>query len=231
VRSLGDALADLLYPPLCLGCADRLAAHAPEVLPLCGACSRRLAPAPADALSARLARIEGGAEAFRHALALWTFDAGGVLQRLQHALKYGDRPGIGVAVGRLLAEAWARAGHPAPDLVVPIPLGRARRLERGYNQSERLAAGMAAGFGVPAREVLSRTRPTRTQTSLSREHRYRNVAGAFGLAAGAEAPAAGARVLLVDDVLTTGATLIAAAAPLRERGVRVGTATLALTAE
>jgi ComF family protein len=229
-RALGEALADLLYPPLCLGCADRLPVHDPAALPVCGPCRRRLPPPPPDALPARLARLEGASEAFGHALALWTFDAGGVLQRLQHALKYGDRPGLGVAAGWLLAEAWRRAGYPLPDRVVPIPLARPRRLERGYNQSERLAEGLRQGLGVPVAEALTRVRATRKQTTLSREHRRGNVAGAFGLAEEADLPSGG-RVLLVDDVLTTGATLLAAAEPLRRAGLAVDLAALALTRE
>src|SRR5690606_26210702 len=125
LRLLGRALASLLYPPLCLGCEDRLPDAAP--LPLCLACQRRLPRADAALVAARLARFPSAP--LEHALALWTFDAGGTLQRLQHALRYGNRPTLGVRLGRLLGTAWAEAGLPRPDLVVPVPLHRPRQLE------------------------------------------------------------------------------------------------------
>lgn len=229
-RTLGGALADLVYPPLCVGCSDRLPAHDPQVLPLCGPCRRRLHSPESGAVTRRLERLPQQPVAFPHALALWTFDAGGVLQRLQHALKYGDRPALGVRAGTLLGAAWKDAGYPLPDLIVPVPLSRIHLLERGYNQSERLAAGLRQELGGSVGEVLTRTRNTRTQTSLSRERRRHNVTGAFALVAAANLPP-GTRVLIVDDVLTTGATAVAAAAPLVAAGATVDLAVLALASD
>jgi ComF family protein len=100
--------------------------------------------------------------------------------------------------------------------LIPIPLGGRRQRQRGYNQSERLAAALGARVGVPVRaERLRRTRETPTQTALTPEARHANVAGAFG----AEA-VQGLDVVLVDDVFTTGATLAAAAAALSAAGAR-----------
>lgn len=227
-RAALTALLDLLYPPLCLGCDDRLAAHDPDALPLCAACTRRLGAPAAGALEGRLARLPGGETTFDAALALWTFDEGGVLQHLQHALKYGDRPALGIAAGRLLGTAWRHAGLPTPDAVVPVPLARARLLERGYNQAERIATGLAGVLGAPVHpDALARTRTTRSQTTLSRARRRHNVQGAFRLG-DTPPPLRGRRVLLVDDVLTTGATVQAAAEPLREAGATVDLAVLAL---
>ena len=227
LRRLGGALLDVLYPPLCLGCDERLPADAPP-LPLCADCLRTLPHAEPGVLLSRLADLPSGPAAFGHADALWLFDDGGPLQRLQHTLKYGDRPTLGVRLGRLIGEAWRERGAPVPDLLVPIPLHRRRRLERGYNQSERLATGIADVLHVPVRaDKLTRPRPTRSQTNLSKTERWRNVEDAFAVP-DAEI-VAGRRVLLVDDVLTTGATAVAAARLLRSAGAEVDLAVLACT--
>lgn len=97
--------------------------------------------------------------------------------------------------------------------LVPVPLHRRRQRTRGYNQSERLAAAVAALTGIPLCDVLQRTSATAPQTHLPPDLRARNVAGAFTVRAGARLPS---YVLLIDDVLTTGATLQAAAAAIRQ---------------
>ena len=98
--------------------------------------------------------------------------------------------------------------------LIPIPLGARRARERGYNQSERLAASLSRLTGAPMRtDLLQRVRETRTQTALTPEARQANLEGAFR-SAGAE----GLAVVLVDDVFTTGATLVAAGAALHAAG-------------
>lgn len=116
----------------------------------------------------------------------------------------------------------------AVELLVPVPLGRRRLRTRGYNQAALLAKALAARTGIPAREgLLARTRDTRTQTALGPTERWANVAGAFR----AVVPLAGTRVALVDDVLTTGATLAACAAALAASGAAaVGAVTFARAA-
>jgi len=108
--------------------------------------------------------------------------------------------------------------------LIPIPLGRRRRRERGYNQSEQIAAAIGRCWGHEVRpDLLHRVRETRTQTALTPEARHANVAGAFE-AAGAH----GLKLVLVDDVFTTGATLAAAGAALMAAGaVRVEAVTFA----
>jgi ComF family protein len=217
----GEALLNLLYPPSCLGCGAYLSDSTP---PLCHRCLHRLEQPDADALHARLHRLTDP-KALDAAFALWLFDEGGTVQRIQHLLKYGNRPRYGVALGRIMGKAYANS---LPDLVLPIPLHRARLYERGYNQSAMLGRGMAERLGVRvATDVLVRTRATRSQTRLSREARWQNVSGAFAVTK-AEA-VADKHILLIDDVLTTGATLAAAAATLKSAGAAsVTAATLAL---
>lgn len=232
LRVLGHGLLALLYPSRCLGChrptdAAGVPGNTLAQQPLCPRCLARLPRPEPEEVAAQLARLGPPAEALDAAFALWRFDKGAVLQTVQHALKYGDRPAYGVALGKVLGEALADAAAAwRLDAVVPVPLHRTRALERGYNQSAQLAEGVSATLALPCRpSLLARPRPTRSQTRLSRTARWQNVAGAF---TSPEGEAAGLRLLLLDDVLTTGATATAAAQALRAAGANgVFLATLA----
>jgi ComF family protein len=142
-----------------------------------------------------------------------------------HALKYQRREPLAVPLASLLAEEGARllgfaADDPtgAPfDAIVPVPLHPARLTERGFNQAELLAAPCARRWQRPLlTRALRRIRPTRPQTDLDAVARRQNVAGAFAVAQ--PAAIADRRLLLVDDVLTTGATVGAAARALARAG-------------
>lgn len=222
LQDVWDGLLNVVYPPRCLGCSARVADPA---LPLCPACLGRMDRAPTMAVAARIDRLAVPRGALRGAMALWVFDKESPLQAVQHALKYGNRPRYGVSLGQLVGQAYAEL-WPVPDAVVPIPLHRTRLLERGYNQSAMLAEGVADALGCPVRAgLLARPHPTRSQTNLSRPARWQNVCAAFE----ATDDAAGGTWLLVDDVLTTGSTAVAAAQTLREAGAAdVYLATLAM---
>jgi ComF family protein len=140
------------------------------------------------------------------------------------------------AVHRLKYEGWSRAAEAMADVMqqlepltgqvslIPIPLGDGRLRERGYNQSERIAAALGRRVGLKVRaDLLQRVRETRTQTALTPEARHANVSRAFHAG-----PVQGLALVLVDDVFTTGATLVAAGTALAEAGaVRVEAVTFA----
>ncbi|MDO1530366.1 ComF family protein [Fulvimonas sp. R45] len=175
----------------CARCALPLAAPAA----LCGLCQRH--PPPWDAAWAP----------FRYA---WP------LSRLESGYKFGAE----LAAGRALSALWQREPPvlPLPQLILPVPLHHARLRRRGYNQALELARPLARHCGVPLRhDVLQRLRATDAQTELDAAARRRNVRGAFAVRAGLALPA---HVAVLDDVMTTGATLAECARALKRAGVR-----------
>ncbi|MEX2401538.1 MAG: phosphoribosyltransferase family protein [Rhodothermales bacterium] len=216
LRALGDGLLHLALPPFCLSCGNNV----PDASTLlCFACIRSADRADADDVRERLDRLPAARKAIDMAYALWIFDKGGFLQHVHQALKYGNRPHYGLYLGRILGCAYERTlvRHPPPDVLVPIPLHRSRLYERGYNQSDYLARGVAAVLDRPIdADRLQRPRPTRSQTRLSRSARWENLRDAFVVTDAAAVT--DRRVLLVDDILTTGATVGAAAHALLEAG-------------
>ena len=147
----------------------------------------------------------------------------GTGQSIVHALKYGrwhaTAPEIAERIGRL---AWPADVLEERAAVVPVPLAEERRRERGFNQSERLAAALAARWALPLwTDALERARATRTQTRLTPAERLANVSGAFRVRDSARPRLANQHVVLVDDVVTTAATLNACAAALVAGGARI----------
>ena len=234
VRAAAAALAELerwLLPPACLLCEGAIPAREGDAL-VCGLCVtrwRRVSdPLCARCGQPRLLEVEcricaGWPPALERARSAVWLEGGA--RHAAHQLKYGG---------------WTRLAGPMADVMralepltgrvclIPIPLGARRLAERGYNQSERLAAALARRVDAVVRaDLLRRTRDTRTQTALTPEAREANVAGAFE--AIGRPPA---RAVLVDDVFTTGATLSAAATALRAAGAeRVEAVTFARAAE
>jgi predicted amidophosphoribosyltransferase len=222
------ALADFLLPISCASCSRVLDSGEPGIV--CGRCWSRLRflPAPrcprcghpSDGHSCRwCANLPAFVRAVRSVC--WaTVDTG---QRILYALKY---------------EGWWRASDGAaarmarldwpPDVIeeraalVPVPLAASRLRQRGYNQSEYLARALGAFWNVPVRtDLIVRSRATQTQTRLTPEERVRNVQGAFAATEAARTQLRGAHVVLVDDVVTTAATLNECAATLHDAGIRI----------
>jgi len=145
-----------------------------------------------------------------------------VARTLVHALKYQDRTDLAPIMGRWMARAGAELLQDA-DMLIPVPLHWRRGFGRRYNQSGLLARAIAQQSGVALQgEVLGRVRATEQQVGLSRAQRASNVQGAFQVSTGRQAEIAGRRVVLVDDVLTSGATVDSCArALLRAKAAHV----------
>jgi ComF family protein len=212
--SLALSVLEAVLPQRCPGCG---VPAGPSRL-LCERCLARV-PRLRTALCARC--LVGGREPAacrRHrgfaVYAPWLFDERAAA--VVHALKYHGRPALADALGAEMAAALPAAWR-RPDLVLEVPLHPARLRERGYNQSAALADALADALGAPRLPgAMRRTRATAPQARLGPAQRRANLEGAFAI----ERPAClrGRRVLLVDDVITTGATLDAALAALHDAG-------------
>lgn len=154
----------------------------------------------------------------KQAFAYYHFKKGGRVQQLLHQLKYKNHPEIGVKLGKVLAQELIVAGFGQTyQLVVPVPLHRSRKRSRGYNQSEEFAKGISDGLNIPyADSFVKRTIKTQTQTKKSKLNRWRNVSEVFEMKDSSTIK--GKHILLVDDVVTTGATIEACADALLQSG-------------
>lgn len=208
--------AALLWPARCLGCGRRDAPFCPACWaalprlrpPLCPRCSR---PQPGGAVCAECRQREPALLAVRAACSY----RGAVAVAVRH-LKYRQERYLVAALGQLLVGCLA-ARPLAVDALVPVPLDARRARWRGFNQSALLAAEVARALDRPLLDAaLRRQRPTRPQVGLSARERRANVRDAF--ACTERTAVAGRRLLLVDDVMTTGATLEACAAALHGAG-------------
>lgn len=190
--------------PVCRNCRMKL----PRVpLPLCARCGAPMGTgnAPSCLECAEWPELLAGA----HAASLLESPA----RELVHALKYQGWRGAGEFMG---AEMARRAGDDvrAADFVVPVPTSRRNLRRRGYNQAEVIAAALAAALDKPLLKCLERSSQEGTQTALNPMQRRANVSGAFAVAESFADRLAGRRLLLVDDVITTGATVVAATGAL-----------------
>jgi ComF family protein len=220
---LARAVAEALLPQRCPGCGRPASA----ARLLCEACAARVPRLRAPLCARCLVDGREPSGCARHRAftvhAPWLFDERAAA--VVHALKYHDRPALAAALGPELATALPAAWR-RPDLVLEVPLHGSRLRERGYNQSEALADALADALGAPRLPgALRRTRATSPQARLGPRERRANLAGAFAI----EKPAwlRGRRVLVVDDVITTGATLDAALASLHDAGAVAAGVTLA----
>jgi ComF family protein len=216
-RVFGRTLLDVLYPPRCVGCGqvgtffctacrDAVSLVCPPVCPLCGQ------PQELDELCHKCAQAPPAIDGIRSAA---RFE--GPLRQAIHQFKYAYTRDLAVPLGELLFVGW-RTYSPEADVIVPVPLHARREKERGYNQSELLAAQLGQSAGIPVLcRALCRVRYTASQARLDEEARRHNVRQAFACEDG---QMRGKRVLLIDDVCTTGATLEACSAALKAGGAR-----------
>lgn len=177
----------------------------------------------------RLSYYSGGKFPLERATSFFYYRKGSDFRRILHLLKYGGQKEIGAIMGRYMAAELIESGFfQGIDVIIPIPLHETKQRIRGYNQSEWIARGIAAVTGIPVdTEAVVRRKYTETQTRKSIFERWENVEGIFELHHAESL--IGKHVLIVDDVLTTGATTVACASRIMEvEGIRISVLTLAV---
>jgi ComF family protein len=236
LKELGKIAVDLLFPPRCVACQSLGAWLCEECLddievilplasthPVCTYCGLpldgRVPPAGRPLQRAALACSRCSTDP-PHLDGLWAYavHSGPLREAIRH-FKYRDVRVLAAPLGKLMAQGWAvlPPADVLPDAIVPVPLHASRERERGYNQAALLAHELSSRVRLPVEEdVLVRSRKTVPQVGLDVTERRANVLHAFQCSS---TGLAGRRVLLVDDVCTSGATLQAASDALREGGV------------
>jgi ComF family protein len=229
IPSLVRPLYEFLFPPACFACGNALVTGEDVVCSRCWSTVEYASPEDPVYRETFLRMAQGGLLTDLHAVYYFTKD--GVLQALLHQLKYEGMSRLGVLLGRQVGSLLAQRMEELQGYtLLPVPLHRAKHRERGGNQSEWICRGISAVTGLRVdRSLLRRNRYTRSQTGLGVRERHENVGGAFELAPRAGRDFRGRSFLLVDDVVTTGATLEACATVLRTHGARhVAAAVIAL---
>lgn len=215
-RSIFSMMADFVYPPSCLVCNKSLSQDADLI---CEPCWRAFPVLSNPHLPANRATLTLPPPHFFHSsLALYHYSE--EIQHLIHLFKYRGFWRVGNELGRRLGRLLKTIpSYPAVDALVPVPLHRVRLRERGYNQSDVLAVAISQESGIPLwRKVIHRIRYTEPQAKMKHNDRIKNVFDAFQVKD--DGRINGARILLVDDVFTTGSTLNECARTLRVAGAR-----------
>lgn len=225
LRNPFRGLVSLFYPPFCAACSGAVtageslcpacAATASRIQPpFCAKCSQPFTGAITDTFTCancedRVLHFDAAISAYR---------SRGVVRKVMHDFKYGRRLHLRNLLGHWLAQALddPRLAGRRFDFIVPVPLHPARKRERGFNQAELLARALSGQTGLMVRDVLQRTRYTTTQTQFDRTERMENLKGAFRLRRRCDVQ--DSRMLLIDDVLTTGSTLSECASVLKQAG-------------
>jgi competence protein ComFC len=221
-----------LFPPICIKCKSHARGtgldawlctscmslleqnHAARTGHACPLCSQNLLAKTCDCDAARNMPYE-------KMYSLFDFDD--TLKTIVHEFKYGGFKRLAFDMGKTYVSLIPPQFFDGMDLITSVPLHFLRRIKRGYNQADYFALGVISGAGLALkfhRDIVKRKRTTKTQTTLTREDRLKNVAGAFAIPKKKQTFIKDKSVILVDDVVTTGATTAQCAAVLREAGAK-----------
>lgn len=214
---------DFIMPRHCAVCGEVLSRGEQEI---CLNCLLAL-PLIDDAHCAEIEKLFWGIVPVERAASYFYYRKGSPYNNLLHHLKYKNRPQIGVMLAKNAAtELLTKGFFNGVELILPLPLSKKKERSRGYNQCDYIAEGLSQVTGIPVvRGCITRTKANETQTHKNRQERWKNVEGIFAVSN----PDAvrGKHVLLIDDVLTTGATISDCARALVRAGCRVTIFTLA----
>jgi len=228
VKSIINDFSHLFFPHVCAGCGTGNISHQS---PVCMHCINQLPLTNFHLYTDNpVEKYFWGRIPVSCAASLCHFTDGSLIQHLLHQLKYKSNKDVGYFLGRMMGNSLNAAGRFRDiDVLIPLPLFASRQKKRGYNQSEVLCSGMADILKLPViNDAVMRLTATETQTHKNRIERWMNMEGKFELTK--PAAVTGKHVLLVDDVITTGATLEACGQEiLKAPGVKLSIAALAYT--
>ena len=215
--SFWHRLFDLISPRTCVICGERLSITE-EVI--CGRCDLHLPRTnyAVEPYENELAKRFYGRIPIERAAALFFYEGGSEVSRIIFQLKYHNHPEIGVIMGRRTAKEFAQKGFfEGIDAIIPVPLAKKRERERGYNQSMEIARGVSEVTGLPIlKHVVTRKKFSDSQTHLGQQERLENVENAFTLV---DTDAIrGKHILIIDDIVTTGATIHACVNVMKPAG-------------
>ncbi|MBO7418862.1 MAG: ComF family protein [Bacteroidaceae bacterium] len=227
IKEWGISLKDWLFPHYCNICGNRLPK---EGQVLCQSCLSKMPRTKYHTWpDNRMARQFWGKFPMERAAAWFFYSQGSSYAHIIHLFKYKGRKQLAIDVGRMMAIEMLSSGFfEGIDCIIPVPLHNKRQRERGYNQSELLAYGVSSVTHIPVVcDAVERIRYTETQTQRSSKERFENMQNVFRSRKGE--PLVGKHILLVDDVMTTSATLTACADALQVvPGIRVSFLTVAI---
>ncbi|MFZ9694480.1 MAG: ComF family protein [Chitinophagaceae bacterium] len=204
LSSLGEAASQLFFPHHCAVCGTDMLNQDTEI---CWHCLGSLPATNFASLSGNpLEKIFWGRLSVQAATALYFYTQNSLLQKAMHAFKYHRNQALGIQLGRILGETLLHSGRFQVDLLVPVPLHPRKEKQRGFNQAAVICEGIRQVMKIPFQEgILRRPKPSTTQTNKGRIDRWTNMEGTF-VVSNSET-LAGKHCLLIDDVITTGATL------------------------
>jgi len=209
VKEVGEAFSQLFFPHYCLGCGTDLL---PSENPICLDCLQQLPLTEFEKFSGNpVEKIFWGRARISAASAHYYFIKNSRLQHIIHQFKYKGRREAGIYFGAKIGYALAQSGRfQNIRAIVPLPLFRRRERNRGYNQAEMLCRGISSILDAPVlKHIVQRQSSTQTQTTKGRVGRWQNMQGRFQITD--RKALEGKHILLVDDIITTGATLDACA--------------------
>jgi len=206
---------DFFLPRICPGCNKKLS---PNEKPVCKDCLDSISKVDEDLLQYEFDRKFRSERIIEDFYSKYIFETDKTLQHIIHALKYGRQFRLGVFLGEILA-AGIKSIKWKIDLIVPVPIHHLKKAERGFNQSDFIAKGLSKSLGIPySAKLIKRTRFTESQTLLNINERAENVADAFKVRNSKKIN--GRNILIVDDVITTGATTLECSKALNNAGSR-----------
>lgn len=215
-RSIVRPLLDFIYPPTCVSCGNLLTPDVEHICTNCWDSIIRVTRAHELYLETKGKLLSSGH--ITDLASAFVFEKEGAFQRIAHSMKYEGMPSLGSKLGNRIGEVLQEWNLSA-DCIIPIPLHKRKLRERGYNQAEYIARGVSETSGIPYyNDLVKRRKDTQSQTTLNIDERRENVHAAFEIAAGKLDYIKDKKLIVVDDVITTGATIVSCAQELRLAG-------------